>query len=61
MIVNSNKTFSAWAEIFGDPVAVVDGRRGFQRDLGDARRLLRWTKVGGRRSRSAVDPEARNP
>jgi DNA replication protein DnaC len=23
MIVNSNKTFSAWAEIFGDPVAVA--------------------------------------
>jgi DNA replication protein DnaC len=23
MIVNSNKTFSAWAEIFGDPIAVA--------------------------------------
>ena len=23
MIVSSNKTFSAWAEIFGDPVAVA--------------------------------------
>ena len=23
LIVNSNKTFSAWAEIFGDPVAVA--------------------------------------
>jgi DNA replication protein DnaC len=23
LILNSNKTFSAWAEIFGDPVAVA--------------------------------------
>jgi len=23
LIVSSNKTFSAWAEIFGDPVAVA--------------------------------------
>ena len=23
LVVNSNKTFSAWAEIFGDPVAVA--------------------------------------